>query len=199
MEKKHRSSPSQCGCTTDCNCFTFKIEYGPVRTYAPEDGRAEEYYRAATEDPVRGIELMEEYLQKEPHNPLITQWLHIAYEELGQLDKARDLIVENYRIHPEYLLNKTMMAQYYMGAGDLDKVLPLFNGDLNFTKLYPKDTIFSFPEVYSFFMIATEYYCLSNKLEIAKSVFQCLLDLHPNPNEDPNLQSFKDFIYQDSA
>jgi tetratricopeptide (TPR) repeat protein len=144
-----------------------------------EDERAV-IHAQVNNDPRRAIERLEPLLQRFPDAPMLLNWLSAAYTNLGDEDKAEELIRLNYQRNPGYLFARANYAQICLARDDLERVREIFKEGFDLKLLYPHRDVFHVTEFTAFAAVAVEYFVRTGEWKAAESLFGALEQIVPD-------------------
>ncbi|MDM8518911.1 hypothetical protein QUF64_02610 [Anaerolineales bacterium HSG6] len=122
------------------------------------------------------LDLLEEY----PHIPTLYNHLSLAYSVLGQYEKMKEIIYENYRRNPDYLFARLNYAELYLRQGEYDKIFELFDRKYDLKLLYPKRNKFHISEVTGFMGIMGICFFETGKRDTAEIYYDILRQIAPS-------------------
>lgn len=108
----------------------------------------------ATLNLVEIIALCKEY----PDVPKLKDILHQIYIQKGKIEMASELGKIILQEHPQYVLFRTRMANYYLYKNESEMVPLLLGEDLELHLLYPARKLFHIQEVVYFYTAVSNYY-----------------------------------------
>jgi tetratricopeptide (TPR) repeat protein len=126
--------------------------------------------------------------KKFPHVPVFYNYLSVAYEKAGLLEKSYASIVECYKKHPDYLFAKTNYAFVCLNNQELDKIPEIFDHKFDLKLLYPEREIFHISEFTSFISVMASYHHAIGNRRVAKKYYQMLKGINPNHSMTKKLQ-----------
>ena len=94
--------------------------------------------------------------------------------------KAKQIALENYRRHPEYLFAKLIYAQLLLESGATEEFAEVFENKFDLSLLYPNRKVFHISEFVSFSGVIGLYYCEIGKLDSAEVIDKLLKKIVPN-------------------
>jgi tetratricopeptide (TPR) repeat protein len=131
-------------------------------------------------NPRRAIERLEPLLQRFPTTPMLLNWLAAAYSNLGQDEKADELVRLNYERNPNYLFARANYAQICLARGDLDRVREIFDNKFDLKLMYPHRDVFHLTEFVAFAGVAIEYLARVGEWKPANSLYDALAQVAPD-------------------
>jgi tetratricopeptide (TPR) repeat protein len=124
----------------------------------PVQERVKELYNLARTQPQQAISPLLDMIEKYPMVPVFYNYLRIAYEMTGQLEKADALLEVIYRKFPDYLFAKTNYAFRCLRMGRLEKIPEIFNRKFDLDLLYPHRVVFHLSEFTAFTSVMALYH-----------------------------------------
>ncbi len=112
--------------------------------------------------------------KKYSHVPIFYNFLSVAYERSGQLEKAYASVEEVYRKHPDYLFAKTNYAFLCLKYNQLDLIPDMFDRQYDLKLLYPYRNVFHITEVISFTRVMALYHQAIGQTKIARDYYEIL-------------------------
>ncbi|WP_349432216.1 hypothetical protein Q9L42_005530 [Methylomarinum sp. Ch1-1] len=137
------------------------------------------YHEIANNRPKPAIAELEALQVKHPDVPKIYNFLATAHSLLGNRDKVSELAETAYRKFPNYLFAKINYAQVLLNRGKFDAVPDLFDHKFDLKLLYPKRRVFHVSEHTGFVGVLCAYYCYVGRQDIAKKLYDNLLEIAP--------------------
>jgi tetratricopeptide (TPR) repeat protein len=129
--------------------------------------------------PNEAIPDLERLVATYPHMPMFSNYLSIAYVQVGDIEKAEACILEAYRRHPTYLFAKVNYANVCLQKGDLAKIPDIFDHKLDLKLLYPRRKRFHVSEFTGFADVMCRYYNAIGERDAAVIYYQILQRLAP--------------------
>ncbi len=140
--------------------LNYKITYNPISYDYSETvlKTIEEMYYVAQKGKAVGLKQLERAIKKYPKIPTLHQYLSIWYRVNGKLEKSREVNEKLYKLFPDYLHGKVMVANHYLNEGEYDKVLEIFDKGFDLKNIYPARDVFHFSEQKAVSSLAFEYF-----------------------------------------
>jgi tetratricopeptide (TPR) repeat protein len=140
----------------------------------------EQLYTLAETRPRQAIPELETLLHTYPHIPKIYNYLSVAYSAAGEQEKAKHLVEENYRRHPEYLFARLNYAEIYLQKGDYAAIPAIFEHKFDLKLLYPKRKRFHVSEMIGFMGVIGPYFYAIGERALAENAYDILRQLAPH-------------------
>ncbi len=134
--------------------------------------------------PHRHFDEILQFQKRHPDLPEAANLLAFVYIQKKEIQKAEDLICENYEKFPHYLFAKINYADQLLRKKMVDKIPEIFPG-FNLKKLYPERKLFHYTE-FRGFMVTLGFYHLA--LKNRKAAKSCLSNAK---KVDPDHSSIK--------
>ena len=99
---------------------------------------------------------------------MLYNYLAVAYERIGESDKAESIVLENMRKNPDYLFARLNYAQLCLEKGEYAKIPEIFDHKFDLKLLYPKRKRFHVSEVANFTAFMGIYFLEIGEREIAE-------------------------------
>ncbi|OFY33401.1 MAG: hypothetical protein A2275_18160 [Bacteroidetes bacterium RIFOXYA12_FULL_35_11] len=139
----------------------FSITKEPILTYQeqPElNEKIEELHYEVTETKGKVVKKIKDLIEKYPHVPVLKNYLAIAYQLKGELDKYEETSRLMVKEHPDYLFGKIQLSRCYLKKKQYNLIPDLFENKFNINELYPERDIFHMSEILSFYFIIVQYF-----------------------------------------
>lgn len=151
----------------------------------PEEGVAiEKIYNQITRKGASSKEIKEvlstiqDCIKKWPNNPLFRNYQYNAYLLLNDIDRAEAEIFETLRLFPDYLVGKTIYADYLIAHNRIDEVPAVFNSKRYLFELYSYRSSFHINE-FMHFNTSWLFYYTSNEDYVMADFYTRLLEIIP--------------------
>jgi tetratricopeptide (TPR) repeat protein len=164
---------------------SFDISYEPMEKEANRGisqdlrERLDFLHYQVQEKPAEALEELETLRREHPEIPRVYNYLTIAYQGLGNRDKAREIAAESYREHPNYLFAKMAYATHCLNDGKLDEVEAILNNQFDLLLMYPDRKVFHISEVMAFYGFMGQYFAAKKEFRKARIYYKILRDLDP--------------------
>lgn len=137
-------------------------------------------YALAQTRPRQAIPELEALIQEYPHLPILYNYLTIAHVRISGRQKAKEMILRHYQMHPDYLFAKIHYAETCLEEGNYEKIGEIFDHKFDLKLLYPKRNRFHTSEYLGFMGIVAPYYLAMGEREIAMRIYAVMHDLNPS-------------------
>src|SRR5262245_26428207 len=99
------------------------LHKSPYNVLPPEiEEQSEQLYHLVHSDPRQAIEKLERLIEQYPDVAKLYNFLGVAYQAIGDSERAKQVAEENYRRHPDYLFAKLNWAEECLREGRLDEI-----------------------------------------------------------------------------
>ncbi len=136
-------------------------------------------YQLARTNPRAAIPQLMAALLRYPQVSSIFNYLFVAYSAIGDTKRAEAIILENLRLHPDYLFARVNYAEMCLGRGEPDKVPEILGEHLDLKELYPERDRFHVSEVVGFYGVVGFHYWQTGRPEQAALCYDLLRRLAP--------------------
>ena len=149
----------------------------------PELGKQLETIYAEVQDKKlnkKTIEKLTQLIELYPYVPQLKNYLSVAYNVSGNLEKVLEV---NKRIddeHPDYLFGLVNKANICIDKFEYDKVPVILGKDMDIKKLYPERDLFHLSEITNFLKLTVRYYASTDNFEFTKRQFEILEKIAPD-------------------
>ncbi len=113
-------------------------------------------------------------IRKYPNIPAFKNYLSNAYNNKGEVVKARKVNHEIVRLHPEYLYGKVNLANEFISELQFERVPKVLGESFEIQNLYTERKTFHIEEVLSFNLTAIHYFIGVGNFEAAESRLKAL-------------------------
>ncbi|WP_305909423.1 hypothetical protein Q9L42_005555 [Methylomarinum sp. Ch1-1] len=141
--------------------------------------------------PKQAIAELEALLTRHPDVPKLYNFLAAAHGVVGHRGKVRELAEEAYRRFPDYLFSKINYAQVQLDKGEFKAIPDVFEHKFDLKLLYPDRDVFHVSEFISFNAVLCVYYCYAGEKDLAKMLYDNLLEVAP---ESPMIAYARSFL-----
>ena len=131
---------------------------------------------------------LKKLIKKYPGVPIFLNYLAIAYEMAGKVDKAFEVTQKTYEKFPDYLMGRINLAKMQIKREEFDQVPELLGESLELQSLCPERKTFHISEVVEYFGATAEYLIATNEIENAKKRLKIIEKLAP---DHPTLQKLE--------
>jgi tetratricopeptide (TPR) repeat protein len=139
----------------------------------------EDLYAKAQRQPKEAIPDLERLVATYPQVPLFSNYLSVAYSQVGDVEKSEACVLEAYRRHPTYLFARVNYANICLQKGDIATIPEIFDHKLDLKRLYPRRKRFHVSEFTGFAGVMCRYYEAIGEREAAVIYYQILQQLAP--------------------
>lgn len=136
-------------------------------------------YYLLRQKPGETIPLLLSLIEQHPEVPQIYNYLHSAYQLLGDRNNAQRIRDEMLERFPDYLFGRITYARDCLEQGDLDKVVEIFEGKYDLKLLYPDRERFHTSEVLNFGYIMAWYFHAKGDRDRAEMYYKILQQIDP--------------------
>ncbi|MEI7869140.1 MAG: hypothetical protein WCI11_14720 [Candidatus Methylumidiphilus sp.] len=175
--------------------INYEITYDPIKRLnlpKPVEDRLPDLLDMVKNNTKQAIKELLVLKENYPDVPVLYNYLSSAYASIGNHTASREIALENYQKHPDYLFAKINYAQICLLEGEPDKIPEIFDGNLDLSLLYPNRRRYHVSEFAGFTGVMCAYFAATGKLEPARLSYKCLLELAP----DEGITGFaKAFLY----
>lgn len=182
-QKNQQSAPAERSQST--RVVTYEITDEPILDEAyrrlPKNVKEQlhQLYELAQRRPKAAIPDLLALREKYPKVHQISNYLAAAYNGVGEVAIARQLIEENYRRHPDYLFARVHYAELCLHAGNYAEIPEIFEHKFDLKLLYPARRRFHVSEVMAFFGLLGNYFLATGDRTRAEQIYQMLYQLQP--------------------
>lgn len=160
--------------------LNYKITYDPINTneYSePILNLLEEMYYVAQKGKAVGLKQLERAIKKYPKIPTLRHYLSVWYRINDREEKSREVSEKLYKLFPDYLHGKAMVAEHYLNEGEYDKVLEIFDKGFDLKNIYPARDVFHFSEQKAVSSLAFEYFLKKGEEEQYQYHYEILKEI----------------------
>jgi tetratricopeptide (TPR) repeat protein len=144
-----------------------------------------------TDDPGAAVPELRAWIAREP-NPMLFNWLGMAYGLLGDVEAARETARENYRRNPRYLFARLNHAELCLRDGDLAGALQALGGSLDIHAVLGGRRRAHVSEVAGYFYAAGLYHLASGDRGAAARLYAMLAQVAP---EEPATEALGEMLH----
>jgi hypothetical protein len=155
----------------------FDVKNGITAEVRPQ---IEKCYIMAYDGEKSAIDKIQALTEKYPDCPQFMNYLSVAYNNIGQIERSsevNDKIIEKY---PHYLFGRLNRAGEFLEKNEFDKIPEILGQEMEIKCLYPERDVFHIDEVTSFLKIAIYYFGYTGNVKFAKNRFELLMKLAPD-------------------
>lgn len=150
------------------------------------------YHEVLLQKPKEALDVLKPLIEQYPDVPQLYNYLHIAYQELGDRTNARRALQETLKRFPDYLFGRIAYAIECLQRGEAEKVPEIFEGKYELKLLYPRRKRFHISEVLGFYSLMAWYFHTQGDASRAKTYYELLRQLDP---EHRNTRFIKRLLY----
>lgn len=129
------------------------------------------------EDAIAKFEILK---TKYPDFRRIYNLLGILYQQNDQTDKLKEIVIDTYKLFPDYLFAKIGIVSMYMLSNNYNKFMEVFQGKFNLQELYPNRKRFHVSEAVAFFVVCGRYFAYIGNIAVAQKYYNMAKMLRPN-------------------
>jgi len=142
--------------------------------------------------PREAIAVLQPLIERYPDVPQIYNYLHTAYQQLGDRDNSQRVLQETLERFPDYLFGRIAYATDCLQRGEPEKVPEIFDGKYELKLLYPERERFHISEVMSFYTVVAWYWHTQGERDRAGTYYKLLRQLDP---KHPNTRFIQHLLY----
>lgn len=139
----------------------------------------DQLYHEAQMRPHKAIPKIKKLIEKYPHVPNLYNYLSVAYNRIGQDEKSKAIVMEQYRRNPDYLFARLNYAEICLHKGEHEKIPEIFDHKFDLKFLYPKRHRFHISEVVNFMSVIGIYFARTGKREAAQKYYDIIQEIGP--------------------
>lgn len=136
------------------------------------------------------IDKLTNLIVKYPKIPMLKNYLSVAYNMRGNIQKAREVNQWIMTEHPDYLFARLNYAHTCIEEGTLDKVPEILGEAMEIKQLYPERDVFHLVEVMAFLSLAVRYFAATENLELAENRLALMEKIDPHYKETENAEFY---------
>lgn len=129
--------------------------------------------------PRQAVAELRALIEQYPDVPQLHNYLHIAYDKLGEHDEAARVLQETVQRFPDYLFGRLSWAEACLARGEPEKIAEIFEGKFDLRLLYPQRARFHLAEILSFHSIVARYFHALGHREQAQRSYALMCQLSP--------------------
>ncbi len=174
---------------------SYNITYDPIKSKYREKlphrirTKMDDMFHNISTNPQFIIDEYSKITKKHQNNPMLLNYLASAYTHQGNMAKAREIGVKNYKINKDYLFAKINYAQLCIQEESYAKIYDIFDQKGDLQLLYPKRKTFHIDEFIKFNWIMGVYFFNIGEPEKAKMYYQALRNVEPKSPYTKNLKN----------
>ena len=135
------------------------------------------------------IDELTDLIVKYPLNPILKNYLSVAYNVRGNYEKATEINRWILAEHPDYLFSRLNEANDYINREEFEKVPAVLGEIFEIKALYPEREMFHLGEITGYLKTLVRYFAHSGQYELAENRLEMLRDIapgHPDVEEAQN-------------
>jgi tetratricopeptide (TPR) repeat protein len=136
------------------------------------------------------IDQLTQLILRYPYVPILKNYLSVAYKELGNYEKAKEITKWILTEHPDYLFARINQAHVYIQNGEYEKVPLILGKAMEIKELYPERDVFHLSEVTSFLNAAVRYFVAIENRELAENRLDMMKEIAPEHHETIDAETF---------
>ena len=140
----------------------------------------EKLYNLIQKQPQQTVQPLLNLITQYPNVPVFYNYLNVAYEMIGQPEKAYAVLKEVYQKHPDYLFARTNYAFYCLKNRLPEKIPAIFDNHFDLKSLYPQRNIFHITEFTAFTTVMALYHHEIGHQSAAENYYQLLKMIVPH-------------------
>lgn len=175
----------------------LEIVYEPLRQ-AEHDRVSKELrdavpglYELVQDDPRAAVTELRAWIAREP-NPMLFNWLGMAYGVLGDVEAVRETVRENYRKNPQYLFARLNHAELCLRDGDLAGAREALGESLDIRALLGGRRRVHVSEVAGYFYAVGLYHLKSGDRDSAARLYDLLAEVAP---DEPGTHALRRLVH----
>ena len=129
--------------------------------------------------PKEALGILKPLIEQYPDVPPLYNYLHIAYQKLGDRINAQRVLQETVERFPDYLFGRIAYATDCLQRGKAEKVPEIFEGKYELKLLYPERNRFHISEVLGFYLVMAWYFHTRGERRLAETYYERMRQLDP--------------------
>ncbi|MCP5088314.1 MAG: hypothetical protein GY952_16100 [Rhodobacteraceae bacterium] len=142
--------------------------------------------------PKEALGVLKPLIEQYPDVRQLYNYLHIAYQKLGDQTNAQRVLQETLERFPDYLFGRIAYATDCLQRGEAEKVPEIFEGKYELKLLYPERKRFHISEVLGFYSVMAWYFHTQGEPSRAATYYELMRQLDP---EHRNTRFIKRLLY----
>lgn len=165
--------------------ITYEIVDEPLKDHAyaklPESVKDDlnAIYKSGFKQPRQAIERLKPLIEQYPDIPQIHNYLHSAYQLLGDQASADRILAETLERFPDYLFGRLAQANTCLDRGEIDRVAEIFDNRFDLSLIYPERRQFHRSEILNFWAVMARYFHAKGEQEKAELHYNLMKKLDP--------------------
>jgi hypothetical protein len=131
-------------------------------------------------DPLKAINIALDATKKYDDEPILAYHLATAAKKSGNNDLAKQIIDDNYRKFPFFLLIRCRYALKCLEEGKLIEAASTLAYTFDLKTLYPQRSLFHYGEIISFYALIVQYFCDLKDFDRAAGYLRDLISIDKN-------------------
>ena len=166
--------------------ITYEIVDEPLKDHAyaklPESVKDDlnDIYDSGFKPPRQAIERLKPLIEQYPDVPQIYNYLHSAYQFLGDQASADRILAETLERFPDYLFGRLAQANACLDRGEIDRVAEIFDNRFDISLLYPERRQFHRSEVLNFSAVMARYFHAREEPKKAEMYYNIMKQMDPD-------------------
>jgi tetratricopeptide (TPR) repeat protein len=150
------------------------------------------YHEVLLPKPTAAVAFLKPLIEQYPDVPQLYNYLHIAYQKLGDRRHAQQILRETLERFPDYLFGRIAYATDCLQRGETEKVPAIFDGQYELKLLYPERKRFHLAEVLGFCSVMAWYFHTQGEPSRAAMYYELRRQLDP---QHRNTRFIKRLLY----
>ncbi len=138
------------------------------------------YHEVILQKPKEALTVLKPLIEQYPNVPQLYNYLHIAYQMLGDRSNAQGVLQETLERFPDYLFGRIAYATDCLQRGKAEKVAEIFEGKYDLKLLYPGRERFHLSEVLGFYTVMAWYFHTQGEPSRAEMYYKLMRQLDPD-------------------
>lgn len=179
IKRKHMTHPNT------LRILSYDITFDPIDVY-PRSKEVKDISiqirNLLESNPQEAYNQLQNICKKYPNDPTLKGYLANAYNFIGEIIGAKQLIRENYIQFPDYFFARYQYIELCIEEDNLEEASKAFDNKFDLKLLYPHRSVFHFAEFLGFSKICAKYfYALGNteQAQIYVDMIKKIDDTHP--------------------
>lgn len=139
------------------------------------------------DDPGAAVTELRAWIAREP-NPMLFNWLGLAFGALDDIPAVEETIRENYRRNPQYLFARVNHAELCLRDGDLAGALEAFGGSFDLRRLIGGRNRVHVSEAAAYLYVVGLYHLKAGDLAEAQKTYEMLEEVAPGERATERLR-----------
>lgn len=177
------------------NCAMYTITEEPINNllYSDAPGKMmQKLHLMAFKNPKKAITQCLEAMHKYPQNPVLYNYLTIAYKNNDDTALFEKTVLEAYEKFPTYLFAKCAYTNLKLDDGIADEIPIVFEYKLSLPDLYPSRNTFHTSEVFAFNFVMARYFAQIGQMTMAYHFFE---ELEEIDSDDEAIEGLRNYLF----